>query len=201
MHCGLSLELKLFMLPFWQLEKVSSIAAQFMGRPLSHLPPLLNPMHVSPLELFHSGPSLDFDLLTGSSSSSMTVTTLPSQPNLVLSDMDKSLMTNISVTAMEELLRLTQTNEALWIKTSGCRDVLNLQRYENMFPRSSGRGGKNHNVRKEATRSSGVVFTNAITLVNMLMDSVSLLNSKSLVFFFSHVVSCSFFSNVGFINL
>ncbi|KAH0921775.1 hypothetical protein HID58_021793 [Brassica napus] len=155
-----------------ELEKVSSIAAQFMGRPLSHLPPLLNPMHVSPLELFHSGPSLDFDLLPGSSSSSMAVPTLPSQPNLVLSDMDKSLMTNIAVTAMEELLRLTQTNEPLWIKTNGCRDVLNPQSYENMFPRSSGRGGKNFNLRKEATRSCGVVFTNAMTLVNMLMDSV-----------------------------
>ncbi|CAN6879752.1 unnamed protein product [Brassica oleracea] len=156
-----------------ELEKVSSVAAQFMGRPFSHLPPLLNPMHVSPLELFHSGPSLDFDLLPGSSSSSMPVPpTLPSQPNLVLSDMDKSLMTNIAVTAMVELLMLTQTNEPLWIKANGCRDVLNLDSDENMFPRSSGRGGKNHNLRKEATRSSGVVFTNAMTLVDMLMDSV-----------------------------
>ncbi|KAJ4916069.1 Homeobox-leucine zipper protein HDG12 [Raphanus sativus] len=155
-----------------ELERVSSIAAKFMGRPpLAHLPPLLNTM---PSELFHSGPSLDFDLLPGSSTSSLTVPTLPSQPNLGLSDMDKSLMTNIAVTAMEEFLRLTQTDEPLWIRTSGCRDVLNLQSYENMFPRSSSRrgGGKNHNLRKEATRSSGVVSTNAMTLVDMLMDSV-----------------------------
>ncbi|KAJ0247874.1 Homeobox-leucine zipper protein HDG12 [Hirschfeldia incana] len=151
-----------------ELERVSNIAANFMGRPLSHLPPLLNQM---PRELLHSGPSLDFDLLLGSSSS-MPVPTLPSQPNLVLSGIDKSLMNNIAVTAMEELLRLTQTNEPLWIKTDGARDVLNLESYENMFPRSSSRAGKNHNVRVEATRSSGVVFTNAMTLVDMLMDSV-----------------------------
>ncbi|KAJ0257270.1 Homeobox-leucine zipper protein HDG12 [Hirschfeldia incana] len=155
-----------------ELERVSNIAARFMGRPLPHLPPLLNPMRVSPSELFHSGPSLDFDLLPGSSSSSMALPTLPSQPNLVLSDMDKSLVTNIAVTSMEELLRLTQTNEPLWIKTNGGRDVLNLQSYEITFPRSSSLGGKNHNLRKEATRSSGVVFTNAMTLVDMLMDSV-----------------------------
>nr|VDD07325.1 unnamed protein product [Brassica rapa] len=148
-----------------ELERVSSIAAKFMGRPLSHLPPLLNQMP------FHSGgPSLDFDLIPGSGSS-MAVPTLPSQPNLVLSDIDKSVMTNVAVTAMEELIRLTQTNEPLWIKNDGARDVLNLESYENMFPRASSRGGKNHNVRVEASRSSGIVFINAITLVDMLMDS------------------------------
>ncbi|KAL0796087.1 hypothetical protein Bca101_067464 [Brassica carinata] len=52
-----------------ELERVSSIAAKFMGRPLSHLPPLLNQMHISPLELLHSGLSLDCDLLLGSCSS------------------------------------------------------------------------------------------------------------------------------------
>ncbi|XP_013682996.1 homeobox-leucine zipper protein HDG12-like [Brassica napus] len=148
-----------------ELERVSSIAAKFMGRPLSHLPPLLNQMP------FHGGPSLDFDLIPGSCSS-MAAPTLPSQPNLVLSDIDKSVMTNIAVTAMEELIRLTQTNEPLWIKNDGARDVLNLGSYENMFPRASSRGGKNHNVRVEASRSSGVVFINAMTLVDMLMDSV-----------------------------
>ncbi|KAL0696629.1 hypothetical protein Bca4012_063809 [Brassica carinata] len=56
-------------------------------------------------------------------------------------------MTNIIVTAMEELLRLTQTNEPLWIKTDGCLDVLNLKSYKNAFPRLR-------------------------TLVEMLMDSV-----------------------------
>ncbi|KAL0773533.1 hypothetical protein YC2023_053607 [Brassica napus] len=45
------------------------------GRPLSHLPPLLNQMHVSPLELLHSGLLLDFILLPGSCSS-MTASSL-----------------------------------------------------------------------------------------------------------------------------
>ena len=124
----------------------------------------------------------------------MAAPTLPSQPNLVLSDIDKSVMTNIAVTAMEELIRLTQTNEPLWIKNDGARDVLNLGSYENMFPRASSRGGKNHNVRVEASRSSGVVFINAMTLVDMLMDSVSKTNltcrfySVGLLLFFSHIV-------------
>ncbi|KAL0734196.1 hypothetical protein Bca4012_010406 [Brassica carinata] len=57
-----------------ELERVSSIAAKFMGRPLSHLPPLLNQMHISPLELLHSGLSLDCDLLLGSCSSMAALT-------------------------------------------------------------------------------------------------------------------------------
>ncbi|XP_056856085.1 homeobox-leucine zipper protein HDG12-like isoform X2 [Raphanus sativus] len=155
-----------------ELERVSSIAAKFMGRQLPHLPPLL--LNQTPRQLFHGGgPCLDFDLLPASCSSMFATTLLPSQTNLAISDIDKSIMTNIAVTAMEELLRHTQTNEPLWIKTDGARDVLNLESYENMFPRSSSRGGKNHhNSRVEATRSSGIVFTNAMTLVDMLMDSV-----------------------------
>ena len=63
----------------------------------------------------------------------MAALSLPSLLNVVISDMDKFLMTNNVVKAIEELLRLTQTNEYLWIKTDGCLDVLNLKRYKNAF--------------------------------------------------------------------
>lgn len=45
-------------------------------RPFFHLPPLLNQMHVSPLQLLHNGLLLDFNLLPGSCSS-MTASNLP----------------------------------------------------------------------------------------------------------------------------
>ncbi|KAG2297374.1 hypothetical protein Bca52824_044043 [Brassica carinata] len=41
--------------------------------------------HISPLELLHSGPLLDFDLLPGCCSS-MTALSLPSLPNVLISD-------------------------------------------------------------------------------------------------------------------
>ena len=41
--------------------------------------------HISPLELLHSGPLLDFDLLPGCSSS-MAALSLPSLPNVLISD-------------------------------------------------------------------------------------------------------------------
>ncbi|KAF8111322.1 hypothetical protein N665_0076s0300 [Sinapis alba] len=150
-----------------ELERMSTVASKYMGRPISSHLSSLHPMHISPLDLSMTsltGPSLDFDLLPGSSMHS-------SQPNLAISDMDKPLMNDIALTAMDELLRLFNTNEPLWTRTDGGRDILNLGSYENLFPRSGNRG-KNHNLRTEASRSSGIVFMNAMMLVDMFMDGV-----------------------------
>ncbi|KAJ4884457.1 Homeobox-leucine zipper protein HDG11 [Raphanus sativus] len=147
-----------------ELERMSTVASKYMGRPISSHISTLHPMHISPLDLSMTsltGPSLDFDLLPGSSMSTS---------NFAVSDMDKPIMNDIALTAMQELLRLFNTNEPLWNRADGCRDVLNLGSYENVFPRSSNRG-KNHNLRIEASRSSGIVFMNAMSLVDMFMDS------------------------------
>ncbi|XP_027359063.1 homeobox-leucine zipper protein HDG11-like isoform X2 [Abrus precatorius] len=158
-----------------ELDRVSSIAAKYIGRPISQLPPV-QPIHISSLDLsmgsFGSqglgGPSLDLDLLPGSSSSSMP--NVPPYQPACLSDMDKSLMSDIASNAMEELIRLLQTNEPLWIKSSADgRDVLNLDTYERMFPKTNSHL-KNPNVRIEASRDSGVVIMNGLTLVDMFMD-------------------------------
>ncbi|XP_022767009.1 LOW QUALITY PROTEIN: homeobox-leucine zipper protein HDG11-like [Durio zibethinus] len=159
-----------------ELDRVSSIAAKYIGRPISQLPPV-QPIHISSLDLRMAsfdghgigvaGPSLDLDLLPGSSSA---MPNLPFQP-VVISDMDKSLMTDIAANAIEELLRLLQTNEPLWIKsTTDGRDVLNLESYERIFPRASTHF-KSPNVRIEASRDSGVVIMNGLALVDMFMDS------------------------------
>ncbi|KAE8709642.1 Homeobox-leucine zipper protein MERISTEM L1 [Hibiscus syriacus] len=158
-----------------ELDRVSSIAAKYIGRPISQLPPV-QPVHFSSLDFRMgsfdgygvSGPSLDLDLLPGSSSSS--VPNLPFQP-VAISDMDKSLMSDIATNAMEEMLRLLQSNEPLWIKsTNDGRDVLNLETYERIFPRPSTRF-KSPNARIEASRDSGVVIMNGLALVDMFMDS------------------------------
>ncbi|KAI9173428.1 hypothetical protein LWI28_001253 [Acer negundo] len=159
-----------------ELDRVSSIAAKYIGRPISQLPPV-QPIHVSSLDLTMGSfggpsglsgvPSLDLDLLHGSSS---TMPNLPFQ-QIVLSEMDKSMMTDIAANAIEELLRLLQTNDPLWLKSStDGRDVLNLDNYERMFPRGSGHL-KNPNIRIESSRESGVVIMNALALVDMFTDS------------------------------
>ncbi|MBA0806517.1 hypothetical protein Gohar_005968, partial [Gossypium harknessii] len=159
-----------------ELDRVSSIAAKYIGRPISQLPPV-QPVHISSLDFrmgsfdgygVGAGPSLDLDLLPGSSSS---MPNLPFQP-VVISDMDKSLMSDIAANAMEELLRLLQTNEPLWLKsTNNGKDVLNLESYERIFPKPSNTHFKSPNIRVEASRDSGVVIMNGLALVDMFMDS------------------------------
>ncbi|CAN6577733.1 unnamed protein product [Malus baccata var. baccata] len=157
-----------------ELDRVSSIAAKYIGRPISQLPPV-QPIHISSLDLSMAsfgghgmaGPSLDLDLLPGSAASSMP--NLPYQPN-GFSDMDKSLMADIAANALEELLGLLRTNEPLWMKSStDGRDVLNLETYERIFPRANSHL-KTPNVRIEASRDSGVVIMNGLALVDMFMD-------------------------------
>ncbi|KAL4632954.1 hypothetical protein ACB092_04G087100 [Castanea dentata] len=158
-----------------ELDRVSSIAAKYIGRPISQLPPVQH-IPISSLDLSMgsfggqgiSGPSLDLDLLPGSSS---TLPSLPPFQPACLSDMDKSLMTDIANTAMDELLRLLQTNDPLWMKspTDG-RDVLDLESYERIFPRGNA-NLKNPHVRIEASRDSCVVIMNGLALVDMFMDS------------------------------
>ncbi|KAJ9678138.1 hypothetical protein PVL29_022892 [Vitis rotundifolia] len=158
-----------------KLDRVSSIAAKYIGRPISQLPPV-QPVHISSLDLsmgsfggqgMGSGPSLDLDLLPGSSSA------MPIMPfqGTGISDMDKSLMADVAANALDELLRLLQTNEPLWMKsTTDGRDVLNLESYERIFPRANSHL-KNPNVRIEASRDSGVVIMNSLALVDIFMDS------------------------------
>ncbi|XP_048443517.1 homeobox-leucine zipper protein HDG11-like [Pyrus x bretschneideri] len=157
-----------------ELDRVSSIAAKYIGRPISQLPPV-QPIHISSLDLSMAsfgghglaGPSLDLDLIPGSASSTMP--NLPYQPPGFL-DMDKSLMTDVAANAMAELLKLLQTNEPLWMKSStDGRDVLNLETYERIFPRATSHS-KNPYVRIEASRDSGVVIMSGLALVDMFID-------------------------------
>lgn len=159
------------------------------------LPPV-QPIHMSSLDLSMAtygggtsnhrmlmmntggGPSLDLDLLTGSgigtSSSSMINPDPPFQNPLHLSDMDKSLMADIASNAMDEFIRLAQTNEPLWIKGhKDGMDTLNLDNYNRLFPRPNNTL-KNANVRIEASRASGVVMINSLQLVDMIVDTVKL---------------------------
>ncbi|XP_065882259.1 homeobox-leucine zipper protein HDG11 isoform X2 [Euphorbia lathyris] len=154
-----------------ELDRVSSIAAKYIGRPISHLPPV-QPIHISSLDLSMGsfsrqgigyGHPLDPDLIA-------PISTLPFHPPGI-TDMDKSLMTDIASSAMNELLKLLQSNEPLWRKSPvDGRDVLDLENYESIFPRATSRL-KNPNVRIEASRDSGVVIMNSLALVDIFMDS------------------------------
>lgn len=155
-----------------ELDRVSSIAAKYIGRPISQLPPV-QPIHVSSLDLSMASfgghgmpvPSLDLDLLPGSSFSNLPF------PPMSISDVDKSLMADIAASAMDELIRLVQGNEPLWMKSAADgRELLNLEAYERAFPRPNSHL-KNPSIRTEASRDSGVVIMNDLALVDMFVDA------------------------------
>ncbi|XP_074337782.1 homeobox-leucine zipper protein HDG12-like [Apium graveolens] len=126
-----------------------------MGRPLSQL-------HVN------NGPSSLYpDLFSGSTSS--TIQSMPFRRTFNLTDMDKSLMVNVSLNAMEELIKLAQSSSPLWIRSSADRcEVLNRAVYESIFAGVA----KSPNVRIESSKDSSVVIVDScLDLVDIFMDA------------------------------
>lgn len=92
------------------------------------------------------------------------------------SEIDKPMVVELAVTAMEELIRMAQLGEPLWINPGLDHDsieVLNEEEYFRSFPR--GIGPKPFDLKCEASRESAVVIMNHISLVEILMDVVTLL--------------------------
>ncbi|XP_075523628.1 homeobox-leucine zipper protein HDG11-like isoform X1 [Primulina tabacum] len=160
-----------------ELDRISSIASKYIGRPISQLPSSL-PNHVSSLGLsmasfgghggFVPGPSLDLDLLSGNSSSVIPSLVFPS---VSISDMDRSVMTEMAANAMNELIRLLQSNEPPWAKSSiDGRENLDSEKYKSFFPTPNSHI-RNPEIRMEASRASGVVIMNGLALVDKFMDA------------------------------
>ncbi|CAL9080614.1 unnamed protein product [Musa textilis] len=160
-----------FILISLQLDRVSGLASKYLGRPLTQLPPV-QPVSISSLDLSAGGygdtgisPSLDLDLLCRSSSSAF-----PFQCPSTVSELEKPLMVEMATGAMEEVIRLVQTDEPLWVKSSDGRDILQLETYNSMFQRP-GRQLKFPGTRVEASRDSALVIMGAMTLIDMFMDA------------------------------
>jgi len=85
---------------------------------------------------------------------------------------DKPMIIELAVAAMEELIRMAQMDEPLWMNSlDGIDAVLNEDEYIRIFPH--GIGPKPTGFKCEASRESAVVIMNHINLVEYLMDVVS----------------------------
>ncbi|XP_072952690.1 homeobox-leucine zipper protein ROC8-like [Typha angustifolia] len=154
-----------------ELDQVSSLTSKYLGRPITQLPPV-QPVPISSLDLSVGGlgspvigPSLDLDLLTGSSSA------IPFPFPTAVSEMEKPIMADMATSAMDEVIRLVQTDEPLWVKPGGDgREVLSLETYDRIF-RKPGNHFRGPDIRVEVSRDSGLVFINAVQLVDVFMDS------------------------------
>lgn len=84
---------------------------------------------------------------------------------------DKPMIVELAVAAMEELIRMAQAGEPLWIPTSdNSTEILSEDEYLRTFPR--GIGPKPLGLKSEASRETAVVIMNHISLVEILMDVV-----------------------------
>lgn len=172
-----------------QLDRVSSLTSKYLGRPITQLPPV-QPLSMSSLDLSMGGlsspaamgPSLDLDLLSGASSG------LAFQLPTPVSDMERPMMAEMATRAMDELIRVAQVGDHLWVKADGGREVLNVDTYDSMFAKPGGSSFRGPDVHVEGSRDSGLVFMSAIALVDMFMDSVPFfpLSLRCVSFFFYH---------------
>lgn len=84
---------------------------------------------------------------------------------------DKPVIVELAVAAMEELIRMAQAGDPLWVTGNhGSTEILNEEEYLRTFPR--GIGPKPLGLKSEASRESAVVIMNYVNLVEILMDVV-----------------------------
>jgi len=92
-------------------------------------------------------------------------------------DADKPMIVELAVAAMEELIRMAQAGEPLWVSNENSSEILNEEEYLRTFPR--GIGPKPLGLKSEASRESVVVIMNHINLGEILMDVVGTTFSKA----------------------
>lgn len=86
-------------------------------------------------------------------------------------EVDKPMVIELAVAAMDELIRMAQLGEPLWAAgIDGATEALNEEEYIQSFPR--GIGPKPFGLKSEASRETAVVIMNHVNLVEILMDVV-----------------------------
>ncbi|CAH8388472.1 unnamed protein product [Eruca vesicaria subsp. sativa] len=157
-----------------EIDRISAIAAKYVGKPLlthssSAFPQLTSSHHI---------PSRSLDLEVGNFGNTnnsqtgflgdMYGTSDIMRSVSIPSDADKPMIVELAVAAMEELVRMAQTGDPLWVPSDNSVEILNEDEYFRTFPR--GIGPKPIGMRSEASRESTVVIMNHINLVEILMD-------------------------------
>ncbi|KAF2534426.1 hypothetical protein F2Q70_00032875 [Brassica cretica] len=157
-----------------EIDRISAIAAKYVGKPLlthssSSFPQLTSSHHI---------PSRSLDLEVGNFGNTnnsqtgflgdMYGTSDIMRSVSIHNDADKPMIVELAVAAMEELVRMAQTSDPLWVSSDSAVEILNEEEYFRTFPR--GIGPKPLGLRSEASRESTVVIMNHINLVEILMD-------------------------------
>ncbi|GAB4844434.1 Homeobox-leucine zipper protein ANTHOCYANINLESS 2 [Ancistrocladus abbreviatus] len=172
-----------------ELDRVCALASKFLGRPISS-PSMLSGSIGSPMP--SSSLELGVGTIGGFGALTSVATTLPlalefggGAPNGLSvvpptkattnvagleRSLERSVYLELALAAMDELVKMAQTNEPLWLRSvEGGREILNHEEYMNTFSPSIGL--KPNGFVTEATRETGMVIINSLALVETLMDS------------------------------
>lgn len=157
-----------------ELERMAAMAGKFYGRPISLTS--LPAMHGASLELGMGAGANSFDGLHSSLNPPSELLLLQGSSVDVQSrtgammGIDRSLVAELAIVAMDELMKMLQLHEPLWIRSiEDGRETLNNEEYLRQFPRGIGPKPMTH--KTEATRQSGPVLMNSLDLVETLMDA------------------------------
>ncbi|XP_019709552.1 homeobox-leucine zipper protein ROC5-like [Elaeis guineensis] len=169
-----------------EINRVYSLAKKFLGRAMSSLDNPISPiMPNSALELVIGNNSFNgFDMISTlptmldfvprASNPMVSITTSSTRNYGILGGADKSnkrsILLELALAAMEELVKMAQLEDPLWIPNlEGGKEMLNYNEYYQVFPRII--GVKPIGYVSEATRESEVVIINSQVLVETLMDA------------------------------
>ncbi|VVB08198.1 unnamed protein product [Arabis nemorensis] len=175
-----------------ELDRLCSIASRYTGRPLQSMAasqPLMN--HSASLPHHHQ-PSLELDMsvYAGNFHEHPDMMMLPPQDtacffpdqtnnnnSLLLGDKEKVIAMEFAVSCVQELTKMCNTDEPLWIKKKSDKIgseilCLNEEEYMRLFPWPI----ENHNnnkgdFRREASKANAVVIMNSITLVDAFINA------------------------------
>ncbi|KAJ7525418.1 hypothetical protein O6H91_17G050200 [Diphasiastrum complanatum] len=151
-----------------ELDRVSILAAKYLGRPVTSLE---NHQH------HPASSSLDQPVNANFASHSMDATTrlVPTVANSGMrsggfTDAEKPLVAELAVAAMDELWHMCQPEETAWVLCiDGSREVLDYEQYIKNYRQSL--GPRPYGLKTEATREIGVVMMTAVNLVENLLDA------------------------------
>ncbi|XP_021634593.1 homeobox-leucine zipper protein ANTHOCYANINLESS 2 isoform X2 [Manihot esculenta] len=162
-----------------EIGRVCALANKFLGRPLSS--------SASPTPPFGSNSMLDLSVgINGYEALANIETTLPigldyndgitmpfikqmTSPVVNEIPYDRSMFIELALAAMDELVKIAQTDSPLWIKSlEGGKDALNYEGYTRTF--SPCIGVKPSSFVAEATRETGTVIISSLALIETLMD-------------------------------
>ncbi|XP_031130570.1 homeobox-leucine zipper protein MERISTEM L1-like [Ipomoea triloba] len=148
-----------------EIERITQIAAKFVGKPMLSYPNLPPPGATRSLDLgvgnFGHQPGLSGEMY--SAGDLLRSVSGPTDAD------NKPMIIELAVAAMEELIRMAQTGEPLWVPSpDNSVKVLCEEEYVRTFPR--GIGPKPLGLKSEASRESAVVIMSHVNLVEILMD-------------------------------